>query len=142
MQKLEKDVYLEYIPDITKLLRKMKSYEINGTTIELDPNKVYFDYFVEDKKQNLVEIKLEKMLEKMQLGKIKIDENLQNYFVYLKRWETEAPRKRNLRQMRLEGIVVLTSDNLFEGTRGLEIIKGLENTGIFAEYFLKKMYGE
>lgn len=120
----------------------MKSYEINGTTIELDPNKVYFDYFVEDKKQNLVEIKLEKMLEKMQLGKIKIDENLQNYFVYLKRWETEAPRKRNLRQMRLEGIVVLTSDNLFEGTRGLEIIKGLENTGIFAEYFLKKMYGE
>ena len=36
----------------------------------------------------------------------------------------------------------MTSDALFEQDGGEEIIDNLENTGVFAAYFLHKVYGE
>ncbi len=43
--------------------------------------------------------------------------------------------------MRAEGYAVLTAEQLFDGDGGEEILDGLENTGEFADYFLKQVFG-
>jgi hypothetical protein len=44
--------------------------------------------------------------------------------------------------MRRSGFTVHTTDALFEQDGGENIINNLENTGVFAAYFLDKVYGE
>ena len=119
----------------------MAEYEINGKKIELDTGKSYLDFCWEDKKPQLIQINLEKMLGEIQSGKIPVDKDLKKYMQELKRWKIEAPRKRNLREMRREGYNVLTTDALFEQDGGEIIIGNLKNTGVFAAYFLREVYG-
>ena len=121
---------------------KKREYDINCVKIELDTSKTFLDFYWHDKKGQLSQLNLEKLLDSIQSGDIPIDEHLKKYMIYLKRWKVDAPRKRGLRKMRKEGFNVMTSDALFEEDGGEEIIDNLENTGIFAAYFLKKVYGE
>lgn len=120
----------------------MAEYNIRGKKVELDTSKEYFDFFRQDGRGCLVQISLEGMLEAVQSGKVPVDDSLKEHIKYLQRWETEAPRKRMLREMRRSGMHVITSDALFEQDGGEEIIANLENTGSFAAYFLREVYGE
>ncbi len=119
----------------------MAEYVVDGKTIELDNSKTYLDFFRQDRKGQLVEIDLELMLTAIQSGELAVDDSLKEHMKYLKRWEIDAPRKRNLREMRRSGVTVATTDALFEQDGGEEIIDNLENTGVFAAYFLKEVYG-
>ena len=118
----------------------MAKYEINGQKIELDTNKVYLDFYWQGREANLIQINLEEVLGAIQSGEIPFDDNLKGYMQYLQRWETDAPRKRSLREMSRRGIMVGTADALFEQDGGEEIIDNLENTGVFAAYFLREVY--
>jgi len=118
----------------------MVEYLINGKKIELDNNKKYMDFYWKGRRGHLSEINLEGMLGAIQSGQIPIDETLKEHMQYLQRWKTEAPRKRGLREMKNKGMNVLTTDALFEENGGEEIINNLENTGLFADYFLKEIY--
>lgn len=110
--------------------------------VPFDETKKYCDFYLLGGKPQLVELDLEELLGKLAKGEVAVDSKLQTHMQYLARWTVEAPRKRNLRKMRLDGIVVLTGEVLFDGEEnGEEIINNLENTGKFAEYFLKEVYG-
>jgi len=120
----------------------MAEYNINNKKIELDADKTYLDFYRANGQGNLVEINLEGMLGAIQSGELLVDDDLRKHMQYLQRWEIDAPRKRALRKMKLSGMHVLTSDELFENEDGEKIIDNLENTGIFAAYFLNEVYGE
>lgn len=120
----------------------MADFEINGKPVFLDTGKEFMDFYFQGGKGNLVPLNLEGMLKSIQSGATPVDENLKEYMTYLKRWVTDAPRKRVLRQMRLEGFRVITSDALFEASGGDKIIDSLEYTGVFAAQFLREVYGE
>lgn len=120
----------------------MADYLINGKTIVLDNSKKYLDFFLKDKEQHLVELNLDGLLGAIQSGELPLNDDLASYMNYLKRWTVEAPRKRGYRQLRKEGITVATPEQFFDGEDGAEIINNLENTGKFAEYFLKEVYGK
>lgn len=109
--------------------------------IEFDETKKYYDFYLVQGQPKLVEIGFEGFLEKLVNGQIAVDNSLKKHMTSLSRWTVEAPRKRNLRKMRMDGIMVLTSDVLFEEEGGEEVIQNLENTGTFAKYFLKEVYG-
>lgn len=120
----------------------MVVYVINGKKIELDTNKIFLDFYWQNRQGQLVQINLEEVLGAIQSGKLPVDDDLKEQMRYLRRWETDAPRKRSLREMRRSGMHVMTSDALFEQDGGEEIIDNLENTGVFAAYFLREVYGE
>lgn len=110
--------------------------------VQLDETKKYYDFYRVKGQPQLVEINLQSMLEKLANGELPVDSDFKEHLQYLARWTVEAPRKRSLRKMRLEGINVITTDALFEEEKdGEQIIENLENTGKFAEYFLKEVYG-
>lgn len=119
----------------------MKEYNINNKKIELDTEKTYLDFYWEGNQPQLVNINLEKMLEAFQSQQIPLDEETKDYMAYLSRWKEDAPRKRGKRMLRKQGFTVLTTDYLFEEDGGEEIIDNLENTGVFAAYFLEQVYG-
>lgn len=119
----------------------MVDYIILGRKIELDTSKAYKDFYWQDGQPQLVGLNLEGMLEVVQSGEVPVDD-LKEYMKSLRRWETDAPRKRALREMRREGAIVATADALFEHDGGEKIIDDLENAGVFAAYFLREVYGE
>jgi hypothetical protein len=120
----------------------MAEFIINGKKIELDTRKTYLDFHWENKTGQLATVNLEAMLTEVQSGKIPVDNKLREVMQYLQRWQTDAPRKRFYRDLRRNGSCVLTSDALFEQDGGEKTIDGLENTGVFAAYFLKEVYGK
>ena len=120
----------------------MAKYDINGKKIELDTSKTYLDFYRQNGQGQLVQINLEGMLGAIQSDELPVDDNLREHMQYLQRWETDAPRKRGLREMRRSGMQVMTSDALFEQDGGEEVIDCLENTGVFAGYFLREVYGK
>jgi hypothetical protein len=118
----------------------MNNYTINQKTIEFDSTKEYYDFFIKDGKQELVGLNLESLLEKISSGKMPVDNKLEQYMTYLQRWTYEAPRKRQYREMKQKGITVLSFEQFFDSEGGDKIIDNLENTGKFADYFLKQIY--
>ena len=120
----------------------MEVYDIAGKKIELDIDKTYMDFYRVEGIGTRVEINFKDMLETIQSGDTPVDEDLRTFMYELKRWTVEAPRKRRLRQMRLGGMNIMTTDQLFDKyEEGDKIIDNLENTGVFATYFLEKVYG-
>lgn len=120
----------------------MKNYTIMFNEIEFDESKTYMDYYREKGKGVLVILDLEYILDKLVTREIPVDNTLKKHMEYLSRWTIDAPRKRINRKFRLDGITVLTTDELFENFEdGEEIIDNLENSGKFAEYFLREVYG-
>lgn len=119
----------------------VKEYQIKDKTIKFDEKKNYLDFYIANGKPTLVSVDLEAMLKEMESGQIQVDENLKGFMEYLQRWKTEAPRKRFYRNLRKEGVAVLSSEVFFDDEGGHKIIDKLENTGKFADYFLKKVYG-
>ena len=120
----------------------MAEYVIDDKKIELDTSKTYLDFYRENGQGQLVQINLEDMFGAIQSGELPVDDGLREHMQYLRRWETDAPRKRGLREMRRSGMHVMTTDALFEQDGGEEIIDNLENTGVFAAYFLREVYRE
>ena|SRR3989344_4580151 len=121
----------------------MADFLIEGKRIELDTSKTYLDFYWHGIQEGqLVQIDLERMVGAIQSGELPVDNCLREHMQYLRRWEKDAPRKRGLREMRRGGMSVLTTDDLFEEEGGEKIIDDLENTGVFAAYFLREVYGE
>ncbi len=120
----------------------MAEYEINGKKIELDTSKTYMDFYKQDGRGHLAKVNLEALLVQIQAGRLPVDDDIKEYMQYLKRWQTDAPRKRALREMKRGGVTVVTTDALFEEDGGEKIIDNLENTGVFAAYFLHELCGE
>ena len=120
----------------------MKKIQINGKEVELDLDKVCLDFYLEEEKGNLVKIDFEKLLGTVSnLSHDNINESFKQYLEYLSRWKTDAPRKRFNRQCRLNGMTVLTTDELFDRhPDGEQIIDNLENTGNVSSYLLKTLY--
>ncbi len=117
----------------------MTAYQIAGKQVEFDGSMPYMDFSRRDGK--VYSINIGQLLDQLQSGQLAVDNGLKGFMVYLQTWKTEAPRKRCLREMRAEGYAVLTAEQLFDGDGGEEILVGLENTGEFADYFLKQVYG-
>lgn len=120
----------------------MAIYKIDNKNIELDSTKTYLDFYICNNEQKLVSLDLESLLKSIESGKILVDNKLQNYMTYLQRWTTDAPRKKYYRQMRKEGFTILSCEQFFEEEGGDKIIDNLENTGKFADYFLKQVYNK
>ena len=125
----------------------MADYLINGKAITLDTSKTYLDFYWQQQPDGqvsgqLIQLGLEKRLQCMRDGSLAVDANLEELFRTYQKWEVDAPRKRLLRDLRRSGVAVLTSDVLFEEDGGDTIIDYLENTGKFASYFLKEVFGK
>jgi len=80
---------------------------------------------------------MEALLLSIEDGSTTFDNNLKQYMNYLVRWVKDAPRKRGYRQLRIDGMQVLSGEYFFDNEGGDVIIDELENTGKFAEYFIK-----
>lgn len=117
----------------------MTTYQIAGKQVEFDENKQYMDFSRPDGK--VYRIDMQGILHGLESGQLTPD-SVKGVMEYLKTWETEAPRKRHFRKMRADGFIVATAEQLFDGDNGEEILDGLENTGIFADYFLGQVYGK
>jgi len=118
----------------------MKEYLINNAKINFDDTKKYFDYAIKKGNSEISYVNIEKLLDAIVDKKVLVDDELKEYMIYLQRWKEEAPLKRSYRELVKEGVNVLSSDNYFLEEGGLEIIQNLENTGLFADYFLKTVY--
>lgn len=121
---------------------KFVKYNIGGKEIMLDVNKIYLDFYRVGGEDKIEDLNFEALLKAVQSEKIPVDEGLKTQMVYLQRWVIDAQRKRSLRKLRRLGVCVMTTDELFEGVGGEEIIDRLENTGFFADYFIKEIFGE
>ncbi len=118
----------------------MLSYQIKKRIIELDETKTYMDFYRVNGAGRLFTIDLERMLSAIQSNQVPLNNYLKDHFTSLQRWETEAPRKRALREGRKRGFIIGTTDELFDEEGGEKIIDNLQNTGIFASYFLREVY--
>lgn len=111
----------------------MKTYIINGVSVEFDETLRYADYYLYNGTGCLVELLWDRMLEALSRGVLKWDEETSQYTRECSRWVNEAPRKRHYRQMILDGFNVLCTENFFDKeTNGDEIIDWLENCGKIA----------
>jgi len=107
----------------------MKTYQIADKPFEFDDSKKYFDFYLTDRKPNLVEVNWDALLSRLQDGSIQWDEATTQFVKDLTRWVNEAPRKRFYRKMRLDGMTVVSTEYFFEEEGGEEIIDNFENTG-------------
>ena len=107
---------------------------INNVEFEFDESLTYLDFYLSNKKPNLVELDIIKLVNHFSNF---ITENDKEYLLYLSRWVIEAPRKRMYRNMKLEGHSIISSEYFFEIENGDQIIDQLENTGKLAASILK-----
>src|ERR1035437_4236608 len=91
----------------------MKKFKINEKEIELS-DKTFFHFYLKGTDGMLVTINFDTMLTSVQSGKTPVDKMFEEYLHYLSRWVTDAPRKRFNRKCRLDGMIVLTTDELFD----------------------------
>lgn len=110
----------------------MKTFTINGKTVELDETLEYADFWVEGNKPVGVYLDWGALLEPLESGKIKWDCATVDHFRMLSRWVREAPRKRHYRKMKLEGFTVLSTEYFFEQEGGDKFIDALERSGQMA----------
>jgi hypothetical protein len=110
----------------------MKTFQINGKPFEFNEELQCLDFFLTDRKPNLVEVKWALLLEKLQDGSFQWDEATQTFVHDMSRWVHEAPRKRFYRNMKRDGMVVICTEYFFEEDGGDKIIDGLENCGVVA----------
>lgn len=86
--------------------------------------------------RNLVEVPFAQVLEALAHG-IGIGV-FENDLVLLDRWVGEAPRKRFYRELKLDGVTVVSGEYWFEDRAdGAEIIDSLENSGQLARRILE-----
>lgn len=117
----------------------MIEFVIAGKVVELDDTKEYLDFYREEGTSKLVSLDLVKLLDALASGEVVLSD-IKKDLDYLKRWVIEAPRKKMKRDMRKSGIIVLTTDELFEADGGEEIIEKLENTGKIAQQLLETLF--
>jgi hypothetical protein len=119
----------------------MRTFNINGTDIELDEDVEYCDFFVEDGQPKFLQMRMHDILGDLESGKMEWEYALPNIKL-MSRWVNEAPRKRHYRKLKLEGYSVVSSEYFFENyPQGDEFIDALERTGKVAEQILAA-YGE
>lgn len=105
------------------------NFNLNGQVIEIDENLPYAEFFVNDGKPNFHQFDLIRLLKEMESGDVEFDK-AKKELKLLSRWVTEAPRKRTYRNMKLEGMTVVSSEYFFdEEEKGEEMIDMLENSG-------------
>jgi hypothetical protein len=113
----------------------MKTYTINGMSIELDETVEYVEFFVSDDGDNLYQVDFQSMLSGLESGK-EWGESLRDQVRLMSRWIHEAPRKRNYRDLIRRGVTVASAECFFEHDKGIEIIDALERTGHLAAKIL------
>ncbi len=117
----------------------MQKYDISGKLIDFDETKTYLDFFIDENQPQLVSIDFQRMLTALQSRQIIADDEFKDYMDYLKRWTTDAPRKRFYRKLRKDGVTTLSGEYFFDEDGGEQIIDNLENTGKFADYLCKQL---
>jgi hypothetical protein len=110
----------------------MKTFQINGKPFEYNEELEYLDFYLEDRKPNLMQVNWPVLLERLENGTLLWDEGMQKFVHDMSRWVNEAPRKRFYRKMKREGMVVICTEYFFEQDGGDKIIDGLENCGVVA----------
>lgn len=110
----------------------MRTFQLNGKPFEFNEELEYYDFFLTDRQPNLVVVNWPVLLEKLQSGEILWDEATQKFVFDMSRWVNEAPRKRFYRNMRREGMTVISTEYFFEADGGEKIIDALENCGVVA----------
>jgi hypothetical protein len=114
----------------------MKTFKIKNKEISVDESKLHLDFYTQDGTGNLVKYDMVKVLDKLQNKEIDKDDI--EFFVYLERWNVDAPRKRFYRDMRRSGIGVLSGEYFFDKEENSdEILDGLQNTGTIAKEVLE-----
>ncbi len=104
----------------------MQNYNIRGREIELDEMFEYREFFWDDDRGILSFINFDNVLGQVQEGAVPVDDAFRNMLRFLRRWEVDAPRKRQLRKLRRAGFGVLSDDEFFEETGGYNYRWGLK----------------
>lgn len=107
----------------------MKTYQLLDRSFEYDDSLEYFDFYLTDRKPNLVAVNWDVLLSRLADGTILWDDATVQFVRELSRWAHEAPRKRFYRNMILEGMQVVCTEYFFEQEGGDKVIDNLENTG-------------
>lgn len=107
----------------------MKTYQLLDRSFEYDDSLEYFDFYLTDRKPNLVAVNWDVLLSRLADGTILWDDATVQFVRELSRWVHEAPRKRFYRNMILEGMQVVCTEYFFEQEGGDKVIDNLENTG-------------
>ena len=110
----------------------MKTYQLLDRPFEYDDSLEYFDFYLTDRKPNLVAVNWDVLLSRLADGTILWDDATVQFVRELSRWVHEAPRKRFYRNMILEGMQVICTEYFFEQEGGDKVIDNLENTGKLA----------
>lgn len=127
----------------------MKTYEINGKTIEFDNTKTYMDFYLKDGNRILVCVDFSGIFEDLISGTqegVTLD-TCRHFMIYLDRWTREVNRKRFYRQRIKDGshVFFLSTEYWFEDFSDEEadkIFTNLENTGQLARRFLELFFPE
>lgn len=122
----------------------MKVFEIQGVPFEFDEEKKYYDFFLEEGEQRLVQVDFEKILEALSSGLLTLEQTKEE-FILVDRWRREATRKRLYRHMVKQGYTVLSDEYWFENfpdDEAEEIFVNLENSGHLAYRVLEAFFPE
>lgn len=110
----------------------MTTYQLADKPFDFNEELEYFDFFLTNREPNLVQVNWGILLEKLQDGSIPWDDATRQFVYDLSRWVNEAPRKRFYRNMRREGMAVISTEYFFEADGGEKVIDALENSGVVA----------
>lgn len=91
----------------------MKTYQLLDRSFEYDDSLEYFDFYLTDRKPNLVAVNWDVLLSRLADGTILWDDATVQFVRELSRWVHEAPRKRFYRNMILEGMQVVCTEYFF-----------------------------
>ena len=115
----------------------MRTFTINGRTIELDESLPHSDFWIQEGQPRAADINWESLLECLESGELKWNCETIDHFRLLSRWVNEAPRKRRFRELKRSGIPVISPEYFFEADGGDEFIDALERTGQMAAKVLE-----
>ena len=116
----------------------MIEFTIQGTFVEFNENKEYYDYFGD---RGVVRVRFQELLEKLSSEELSLD-GIEDWLLPMTRWLTEAPRKRFYRAMQkdCQKFHILSGEQWFLEEGGEEIIDKLENTGKLAQMLLRTIF--
>ena len=108
----------------------MSTIILNDVEIKIS-DKPYYDFYIKERKRELININMVNLLLAVQKGEISFQEARQEFYL-LSRWVFTAPRKRKFRNLILQGVRVASDEEFFLGESGVDVLEGLERSGNLA----------
>jgi hypothetical protein len=115
----------------------MRAFKLNGKLVTVDDTLKYADFYLEDGQPTMGEVDWLSMLSDLESGKICWDEDVADTIRMISRWIHQAPRKRFYRNLKREGVMVLSTEYFFEEEGGDKFIDAFENSGHVAAAVLR-----